>query len=88
MDILIPIGIGFGANTLIYFVALGLLKNKHRAVKSTLIAPIMILISAYIMGRWIGMGLAVISFGMLAAAMIILFINFLIESSRNKRVTE
>lgn len=80
MDILIPIGIGFGANTLIYFVVLGLFKNKSHSVKSTLIAPLVVFISAYIVGGWVGMGIVVISFGMLAAVLFVLLINFLIEN--------
>ncbi|MBW8352052.1 hypothetical protein K0H71_21860 [Bacillus sp. IITD106] len=63
---------------------LGLSKNKYHSVKSTLIAPLAVFISAYIVGGWVGMGIVVISFGMLAVVLFVLLIHFLIENKTAK----
>lgn len=68
MDILVPIGIGFGSNLIIYLIVLGILKDKKRATSSTVISTILLIVASFIIGRWLGMGLLVISFGMLIAA--------------------
>lgn len=68
VDILVPIGIGFGSNLIIYLIVLGILKDKKRATSSTVISTILLIVASFIIGRWLGMGLLVISFGMLIAA--------------------
>lgn len=65
MDILIPIGIGFFANMLVFGISILLIKDKRKASKLTLIFFGVIVLLSLIMGSWSGIGLFVISLGML-----------------------
>ncbi|MEK4024838.1 MULTISPECIES: hypothetical protein [Sporosarcina] len=85
MDILVPIGIGFGSNLIIYLIVLGILKDKKRATSSTVISTILLIVASFIIGRWLGMGLLVISFGMLIAAFFFRVINSLTDSENNAK---
>ncbi|EGQ27955.1 hypothetical protein [Sporosarcina sp. FSL K6-3508] len=85
VDILVPIGIGFGSNLIIYLIVLGILKDKKRATSSTVISTILLIVASFIIGRWLGMGLLVISFGMLIAAFFFRVINSLTDSENNAK---
>lgn len=64
-DLLIPIAIGFFANVVVFGISMLVMKNKRKAAKITFVfAGINVLISL-IIGGWGGMGLFVISLGML-----------------------
>ena len=78
MDIFIPIGIGFLSNLVVFVVSLLIIKDKLKATNLTLGFFIIILLSSFIIGRWIGMGLGVISFGMLILS-ICIYIYIFIE---------
>lgn len=75
MDIFIPMGVGFLANMMIYLIIWGITKRKTIAVTSTLASFIILLISSFVIGRWVGMGLGIVSGGMLLASMLFLVIN-------------
>lgn len=85
MDILEPIGIGFVSNLIIYFIVLGILKDKKRATSSTVISTIVLFVASFIIGRWVGLGLLVISFGMFIAAFFFRVINSLTDSENNEK---
>ncbi|SKA89916.1 hypothetical protein [Sporosarcina newyorkensis] len=85
MGILVPIGIGFGSNLIIYLIVLGILKDKKRATSSTVMSTILLIVASFIIGRWLGMGLLVISFGMLIAAFFFRLINSLTDSENNAK---
>ncbi|NPC93278.1 hypothetical protein HOO54_13810 [Bacillus sp. WMMC1349] len=76
MDILLPIGIGFLSNTLIFIVSMFMVKNSIRATNITLIFVGLSLVISLIIGGWSGMGLGVIGLGMLLAT-ICLYIIFM-----------
>ena len=63
---------GFLSNVIIYFLILGLRKNKKNALKAMLISTGAVFIIALFIGRWTGMGIGVLSFGMLIAYLVIL----------------
>ena len=77
MDILIPILIGFLANLVVFVFSLLIVKDKTRAANITIVFFVSVLLSSFFIGRWIGMGLGVISFGMLifSACMYIYILN-------------
>lgn len=85
VGILVPIGIGFGSNLIIYLIVLGILKDKKRATSSTVMSTILLIVASFIIGRWLGMGLLVISFGMLIAAFFFRLINSLTDSENNAK---
>ncbi|WP_438311391.1 YesK family protein [Sporosarcina sp. FA9] len=71
MDILIPIGLGFIANLLVFIISKGLKKSNERSLLNSLIAFGVTLLSSFVIGSWLGMGIAVISSGMLLFAILI-----------------
>ncbi len=80
MDILIPIGIGFFANMLVFGITMFVIKDKRKATKLTLVVFGIIVLLSLIIGSWSGMGLFVISLGMLLLS-ICLFVFIFIERS-------
>lgn len=74
MDILIPIGLGFGINLVIFIITNYLTKNKIMSLVICLIAFIVVLLSSFIIGSWLGMGIGVISSGMLIYVILVGFI--------------
>lgn len=78
MDILIPIGIGFFANLIVFAISMLVVKNKRKATKITLIFWAITVLLSFMIGSWNGMGLFVISFGMLIVS-ICLYLYIYIE---------
>lgn len=76
MDIFIPIGIGFTLNIAVYIIILFIFKNKRLARTTPFILTFILILISFIIGRWIGMGLAVISLGMLVASVVTLVASF------------
>lgn len=75
MDIFIPIGVGFLLNIIIYLIIWGISKRKDIATTSTLASFIILLALSFVIGKWIGMGLAVVSIGMLLAYILLLIMS-------------
>lgn len=65
MDIFIPIGIGFLSNIIVFMISMFIVRNKTKAANVTIIFFGITIVSSLVIGRWEGMGLAVISLGML-----------------------
>lgn len=83
MGILIPIGIGFFANMLVFGKSILLIKDNRKASKLTLIFFGVIVLLSLIIGSWSGIGLFVISLGMLLLS-ICLYVYIFIERSLKK----
>ena len=84
MKILNLIGVGAGTNLLFFFIAFGVTKNMNKSIKVTYVSTLVLVVSAFIIGRWIGIGLFVISFGMLALA-IVLQIGYFVSIKMTRR---
>ncbi|SOC42675.1 YesK family protein [Ureibacillus acetophenoni] len=65
MDIFIPIGIGFVINLVVFIVCKILKQSNNKSLLLCLISFIAVLLSSFIIGSWLGMGIGVISSGML-----------------------
>lgn len=75
MDILIPIAVGVLLNTVIYLILWAVTKRREIATVGTLASFIVLLVASFVIGRWLGMGLAVVSGGMLLAYIVFLVID-------------
>lgn len=75
MDILIPIAVGVLLNTVIYLILWAVTKRREIATVGTLASFIVLLVASFVIGRWFGMGLAVVSGGMLLAYIVFLVID-------------
>jgi len=78
MDIFIPIGIGFGINLLIFIIAKGLKQTNDTSLLICIIAFFVVFISSLVIGRWLGMGIGVLSGGMLICIFLIKIIMVII----------
>lgn len=86
MDILIPIALGIAINLLVFTIS-KLLKQTHKkSLLICLIAFLIVLIASFFIGSWIGMGIGVISFGMLI--FVILSSIYIAISPRKNNVIE
>lgn len=65
MDIFIPIGIGFLVNLLIFIICVTFKQTNQRSLQISLFSFLAVLLASFIIGAWIGMGIAIISSGML-----------------------
>lgn len=79
MNIFIPIAVGFLLNVVIYLILWALTRKRSIATISTLASFIILLVSSFIIGSWLGMGLAVVSGGMLLASILFLVIDVFIK---------
>ncbi|MFF2795373.1 hypothetical protein [Lysinibacillus xylanilyticus] len=77
-DLLIPIAIGFFANVVVFGISMLVIKNKRKAAKITLIFVGINVLMSLIIGGWGGMGLFMISLGMLLVS-ICLYLYIYIE---------
>ncbi|MCM3745394.1 hypothetical protein M3193_14805 [Sporosarcina luteola] len=76
MDVFIPIGLGFIVNLLVFIVSKSLKQTNDRSILICLFAFLGVLLISLIIGSWLGIGLGVISLGMLIfVILIVLFIK-------------
>lgn len=74
-SILTPIMLGFMINTIVFAVTYFIFKNTVKATHFTLGAALLVLISSFIVGQWLGMGMGVISMGMFLASVVFYLLN-------------
>lgn len=70
MDIFIPIGIGFLTNLFVFVISKAFKQTTKRSLLICLFSFLVVLITAFIIGSWLGMGIGVISLGMLVFVII------------------
>ncbi|MCM3711931.1 YesK family protein [Sporosarcina luteola] len=71
MDIFIPIGLGFVVNSLVFIASKSLRQTNERSLLICLFAFVAVLLTSLLIGSWSGMGLGVISLGMLIFVILI-----------------
>lgn len=64
MDILIPIGLGFLINLVVFVISKSLKKTNERSLVICFFVFLAVLLSSFIIGEWLGMGIGVVSLGM------------------------
>ena len=81
-SILTPILLGFVVNIVLFFISLYIVKNRVKATHVTFFAATLVFISSLVIGSWVGMGIGVISFGMIISTILLYIFSFL--SSKKK----
>ncbi|SES78950.1 YesK-like protein [Oceanobacillus limi] len=76
MDILFPIGLGFVINVVVFIISRILKQNNSRSFLICFIAFLAVLLTSFIIGSWLGMGIGVISLGMLIFVIMIGIMHF------------
>ena len=72
-----PILIGLAVTLILFFISLLIVKNGMKATHVTLIATVPVFISSLLIGSWEGIGIGIISFGMLIGAMVLYVYHFI-----------
>lgn len=85
MDFLVPIFIGAAINLFIYLVARLMIKDKRALALIPFFITISTVVILFVIGGFVGMGIAVIALGMLVVAVIIFFMTQLgiIKATKN-----
>ena len=82
MDIFIPIGLGFIINLLVFIISKSLKQTNNRSLLICLFTFLAVLLTSFIIGSWLGMGIGVISSGMLIFVILIGLIIAIIPSEK------
>ena len=82
MDIFIPIGLGFSINLLVFIISKSLKQTTNRSLLICLFTFLAVLLTSFIIGSWLGMGIGVISSGMLIFVILIGLIIAVIPSEK------
>ncbi|WP_163970363.1 hypothetical protein [Oceanobacillus halotolerans] len=82
MDIFIPIGLGFLINLLVFIISKRLRQTDKRSLQICLFAFLAVFVTSIMVGAWLGMGLGVISFGMLIFVIFIGFLQLLMKRTQ------
>ncbi|WP_252504000.1 YesK family protein [Sporosarcina sp. Marseille-Q4943] len=86
MDIFIPIGLGFVINLLVFIISKSLKQTNDRSLQICLFAFLAFLLTSLLIGSWWGMGLGVISFGMLILLILIGLVIAIIPSEKQCKI--
>lgn len=90
MDILIPLGIGFVMNAIIFGINLLVRITRISSLKITFFSFLLTLIASFLISfvgsPWYGMGLGVISLGMLAFWILLLITNLFLQLNKKKEI--
>lgn len=84
MDLFIPIAIGFVVNAIIFTICRYVKQSYTATLKICFYSFLIVLIASFLVGRWIGLGIAVMSSGMLA--FVILLAVILIFASHKSNI--
>lgn len=83
MDIFIPISIGFFANLLVFIITKAFKQTNKGSLQISFYAFLTVLIASFIIGAWLGMGIAVISSGMLIFVVLASIITTRLDLKKN-----
>ncbi|ARF16672.1 hypothetical protein [Sporosarcina ureae] len=83
MDIFIPIGIGPFTNLLVFIISKAFKQTNQRSLQISFFSFLAVLLASFIIGAWIGMGIAVISSGMLIFVILASIITTRLDSKNS-----
>ena len=76
-SVLIPIFLGFAVNVILFLISLYVFKKSaFKATHLTFIVSVLVLASSFIIGSWLGMGIGLVSLGMLLCSAALYIFNF------------
>lgn len=74
---MVPIFVGFAVSLIVFFISFYVFKkNALKATHSTLIVSIVVLVSSFVIGSWEGMGIGIVSFGMILSCTVLYIFSF------------
>ncbi|SDN28843.1 hypothetical protein SAMN05518871_104175 [Psychrobacillus sp. OK028] len=82
MEIFIPIGLGFVINLLVFIISKSLKQTNNRSLLICLFSFLAVLLASFIIGSWLGMGIGIISLGMLIFVFLVGFVITIIPRKK------
>ena len=68
-SVLTPVVLGVGISVVLFILSYYVLKKEAlKATHVTFIASLLVLVSSFVIGSWVGMGIGIVSLGMLLGA--------------------
>ena len=78
-SVVTPVVLGVGISVLLFFLMYYVLKkNALKATHVTFVASLLVLASSFVIGSWVGMGMGIVSLGMLLGSSVFYILNFTI----------
>ena len=76
-SVMVPIYLGFAVSFIVFLISFYVFKqNALKATHLTLIASIVVLVSSFVSGSWEGMGIGIVSFGMILSRILLYIFSF------------
>lgn len=76
-SVMVPIFLGFAVSLVVFCISFYVFKkNALKATHSTLIASMVVLASSFVIGGWEGMGIGIVSFGMMLSCIVLYIFSF------------
>lgn len=76
-SVMVPIFVGFGVSFVVFLISFFVFKkNALEATHLTLIAAMVVLASSFVIGGWEGMGIGIVSFGMMLSCILLYIFSF------------
>ena len=76
-SVMVPIFLGFAVGLGVFLISFYVLKKKAlKATHLTLIASMVVLASTIVIGSWEGMGIGIVSFGMMLSCILLYIFSF------------
>ena len=76
-SVMVPIFLGFAVSLVVFFISFYVFKkNALKATHLTLSASIVVLAGSFVIGSWEGMGLGIVSFGMILSCILLYIFSF------------
>lgn len=82
-SIVTPVGFGFGISVALFILSYYVLKKDAlKAAHITFIASLLVLASSFVIGSWVGMGIGIMSLGMLLGSSVFYILSFTVFGNR------
>ena len=82
-SVVTPVVLGGGISVALFILSYFVLKKAAlKATHVTLIASLLVLVSSFVIGSWVGMGIGIVSLGMLLGASAFYVLTFMIFKHR------
>ena len=82
-SIVTPVVLGVGISVVLFFLSNYVLKKDAlKATHVTFIASLLVLVSSFVIGSWVGMGIGIVSLGMLLGASVFYILTVTVFKQR------
>ena len=82
-SVVTPVVLGVGISVVLFILSYFVLKKDAlKATHVTFIASLLVLVSSFVVGSWVGMGIGIVSLGMLLGASALYVLSFTVFKHR------